>query len=78
MEPMTDLLERAVAVARELPADVQDEIARMMLVLAGEEETVVQLTPEEEEALAISEAAAARGEFATEDEVRAIWAKYGR
>ncbi|MDQ0474160.1 hypothetical protein [Labrys wisconsinensis] len=75
---MTDLLERAVAVARELPADVQDEIARMMLVLAGEEETVVQLTPEEEEALAISEAAAARGEFATEDEVRAIWAKYGR
>ena len=73
---MTDLLKRAVATARLLPPDMQDDIARMMLTFAGDEQPI-QLTPEEEAALAESEAAAARGEFATDEEVRAIWAKHG-
>lgn len=74
---MTDLLERAVQTARTLPPEVQDEIARLMLAFAGEEGELVQLTPEEEASLALSEAAAARGEFATDEQVRAIWAKHG-
>ncbi len=73
---MTDLLERAVATARLLPPDMQDDIARMMLTFVGDEQPV-QLTPEEEAALAESEAAAARGEFATDEQVGAIWAKHG-
>lgn len=73
---MTDLLERAVATARLLHPDMQDDIARMMLTFAGHEQPI-QLTPEEETALAESEAAAARGEFATDEQVRAIWAKHG-
>ncbi len=47
-----------------------------MLAFAGEEiGEVYILTPKEEAALA--EAGAAGGEFATEEEVRAVWAKHG-
>ncbi|MBZ9739400.1 MULTISPECIES: hypothetical protein [unclassified Mesorhizobium] len=73
---MTDLLEKAVAVARDLSPAMQDEIARAMLMLAAEEAEPVLLTPDERAAIAISRSAAARGEFATDDEVRAMWAKY--
>jgi len=74
---MTKLLERAVAATRHLPTKQQDDIARMMLMLVGEDAPPVQLTQEEEEALDMSEAAAARGEFASDEEIRAIWAKHG-
>ncbi len=74
---MTDLLERAFQTARGLPPEMQDDVARLMLTFAGEERPVIQLTPEEDASLALSEAAAARGEFATDEQVRAIWAKYG-
>jgi hypothetical protein len=74
---MTKLLERAVEAVRRLPTETQDEIARLVLQLAGEEEPQIALTAEERAALAVSKAAAARGEFATEDEVRRVWAKHG-
>lgn len=76
---MTDLLERAVAVARTLSAAAQDGIARIVLRLAGTEDatTPVALTPEERAAIAVSRAQAARGEFATDEEVGAVWAKHG-
>ncbi|KQO90790.1 hypothetical protein [Methylorubrum extorquens] len=75
---MTDLLERAVATARGLSPEMQDEIARLVLAYAGEEQSVIPLTPEEEADLAESDVEEARGDFATEDEMRAIWAKYGQ
>jgi hypothetical protein len=75
---MTELLERAVEAARNLPADMQDEIARLVLQLAGEDDrAVVPLTPEEAASFDESLAQAARGEFATDEQVRAIWAKHG-
>jgi predicted transcriptional regulator len=37
----------------------------------------VPLRPNEKAAIAASKAAAARGEFATDEQVRAIWAKHG-
>lgn len=74
---MTDLLEKAVAAVRGLPASTQDDIARVMLMLASEDQTPVPLTPEERAAIARSKAAAARGEFASEEQVRALWAKHG-
>ena len=73
---MTDLLDRAIARARTLPPDVQDEAARMLLLFAGEEEPPIQLTPEEEADLREADAEIARGELATEEEVEAIRAKY--
>ncbi len=75
---MTRLLEQAVATVAALPDYVQDEVAYMLLNFAGIEQPIYELTPEEHADLAEAEAEAARGEFATDDEVRAMWAKYGR
>jgi hypothetical protein len=72
---MTDLFETAVAKARGLSPDLQDEIARLMLAFVGAGGSVYRFTPEEAAELDASEAAEARGDFATEAEIRAIWAK---
>jgi hypothetical protein len=56
---------------------MQDDLARLILSFAGDDGQAVVLTPEEDEALARSEAAAARHEFATDAEVRRVWAKHG-
>ena len=75
---MTKLLDQALEAARTLPPETQDDIARVVLQLAGaEDETPVPLTPEEHAAIRASKAAAARGEFATDEQVRAVWAKHG-
>lgn len=74
---MTDLLDQAVATVRTLPPEKQDEMARVLLALAGDERPAHQLTLEEEAGEAEADAAEARGDFATDAEARAIWAKYG-
>ena len=75
---MTELLERAVALARSLSDERQDEIARIVLQLARQDdEPAFALTPEEAASFDVSFAQAARGEFATDEQVRAIWAKHG-
>ncbi|MGH6842855.1 MAG: hypothetical protein ACREDV_12340 [Methylocella sp.] len=74
---MTELLDRAIEAARGMSPEMQDEIAQLVLQLAGQEEPFVTLTAEERAALALSKEAAARGEFATEEQVRAVWAKHG-
>jgi predicted transcriptional regulator len=73
---MTKLLEEAVATVRGLAPEVQDDLARILLQLAGKDQPVVQLSAAEEASLAESLAQADRGEFATDDQVRAVWAKY--
>jgi len=74
---MTKLLEQAVEAARRLPPESQDEIARVVSQLAGDDELAVALTDDERAALARSKDAAQRGEFASDQEVRAAWAKRG-
>ena len=74
---MTELLERAVEAARGLPPAAQDEIARLVLQLATDEEPPAVLGNDERAAIALSKAAAVRGEFATDEQVRAVWAKHG-
>lgn len=74
---MTELLERAVQAARGLPPEAQDEIARLVLQLAGEDELQIPLSEDERAAIAASKAAATRGEFASDEQVRAVWAKHG-
>jgi hypothetical protein len=73
---MTELLEHAVETVRALPPAMQDELARVLLQLAGEEQPSIQLTAEEEADLAAADEEIARGEFATDEEVSAIWAKH--
>jgi hypothetical protein len=75
---MTKLLEQALEAVRVLSANEQDDIARVMLQLAGQEDSPpVELSPDERRAIENSKAAAARGEFASDEQVRAVWAKHG-
>ncbi len=74
---MTELQEQAFATVRGLPPEMQDELARMLLQLAGENQPVLELSAEEEASFEKSLAQAERGEFATDAQVRAIWAKHG-
>jgi predicted transcriptional regulator len=74
---MTRLLKQAVEAVSALPDDMQDEFARILLQLTGVEQPAYELTPEEEADIDASLAQAERGEFATDEEVRAMWAKHG-
>jgi hypothetical protein len=73
---MTKLLDEAMEAVRRLPADDQDDIARAIMQLAGADHPA-PVIPEEREAIARSRAAAGRGEFATDEQVRDVWAKHG-
>jgi len=74
---MTKLFEQAVETVRGLPPEMQDDLARLLLQLAGEDQPVLQLSAEEAASFDESLAQADRGEFATDEQVRAIWAKHG-
>jgi hypothetical protein len=74
---MTKLLDNAIETARSLPAELQDDIARMMLMFAGDDQSFADITHEEEAAVLRSREAAARGEFATDEQMQAIWTKHG-
>jgi hypothetical protein len=74
---MTKMLEQAVETVRALPAEMQDDLARVLLQLAGEDQPAAQLSAEEAASFEESLAQAERGEFATDEQVRAIWAKHG-
>jgi len=75
---MTTLLDQAFEAVRRLSPEEQDEIAQAILQLAGAEPgIIVPLIPSERDAIARSRAAAARGAFATDEQVRSVWAKHG-
>jgi hypothetical protein len=74
---MTELLERAVRSLRGLPPETQDALARILQELVGDDPSIITLSEEEKTSFETSFAQAERGEFATEDEIKAIWAKHG-
>lgn len=75
---MTKLMDQGFEAVRDLPPDIQDDIARVVLQLAGSEDSAaLALSPEERAAITASKAAAARGGFATDEEVPSVWAKHG-
>lgn len=55
---------------------MQDDIARIMLSYAGDDERMIELSPEDEADLIEAQAEMARGEFAPETEVQTILSKY--
>lgn len=75
---MTRLLEQAMETVSVLPDGVQDELARILLQFAGVDQPPIQLTAEEDADLAEADVEVLRGEFATDEEIAAIWAKHGR
>jgi hypothetical protein len=72
---MTKLLEHAVDSVRSLPPEVQDELACLLLQVAGEEQPVIQLAHAERADFAEADVEIARGEFATDEQMRSIPAK---
>jgi predicted transcriptional regulator len=74
---MTKLLDKALEAVRRLPPSSQDEIAHAMLTLAGDEGEPEAIDPAHLPAVLEGLAQAKRGEFATDEQVRAVWAKHG-
>ncbi|HEX4080367.1 MAG TPA: hypothetical protein VHX61_16015 [Rhizomicrobium sp.] len=75
---MAKLLENALQAVDALPEAEQDEIARVIMRLANaDDQPPVLLTQAEREAIARSKSAAERGEFATDEQVRAVWSSRG-
>lgn len=74
---MTQLVEQAVEAIRKLPPKQQEDVARIILDLAGIDLPVIPITSGEEASFAKARAQAARREFATDAEVQAVWSKHG-
>jgi predicted transcriptional regulator len=66
---MTKLLEQAITKVRELPDEVQEAVAAVMLTMAGAEAPTVRLDDETRAAIREGIAQAERGEFVPDDVV---------
>lgn len=75
---MTKLLQKALEAVRLLPPENQDEIARAMLVLAGEAGAPEDIDPAHLADVLESLAQAKRREFATDAEVEAAFRRFDR
>jgi hypothetical protein len=74
---MTKLLDQAVAKVRELPEEEQERAAESLMVFAElARQGVYKLSPEERAAIEASRAEVRRGEFATDAEVEAAYARF--
>ena len=74
---MTKLLEKAIKKLSQLPEERQNELARMLIDVAASDLSPYQLTDEERAAVEEGLAQAERGEFATDEEVAAMWKRFG-
>jgi hypothetical protein len=75
---MTKLLEKALELVRRLPPDSQDEIARAILILSGNEAEPEEVDPAHLPALLAGLAQAERREFASDDEIEAAFRRFER
>ena len=75
---MTRLLEKALEAVRRLPPDGQDEIARAMLNLAGNEAEPEEIDPAHLAAVLEGLAQATDRQFATDAEVEIAFRRFER
>lgn len=73
---MTKLLREAFEKVQALPPEMQDQVARMLLAYAGDEEPMIELTSEEIADLIEAKAEVARGDVVSSAEVEAVLSKY--
>jgi hypothetical protein len=73
---MTKLLEQALEAVRRLPAENQDEIARAMLALAGEDSEPEPIDPAHLPDVLESLAQAKRRQFASDADVEAAFRRF--
>jgi hypothetical protein len=75
---MTKLMDEAIAsLRRDVPPEQQDDVARLVMQITGGSQPVYALSVEEQADLDEADAEIERGDFATDDQVRAVWAKHG-
>jgi predicted transcriptional regulator len=74
---MTKLLDQAISKARDLPSDEQDALATIMLSVAEGDAFIPELDEEARAAIREGVAQARRGEFVADDEIEALWKRYG-
>ena len=75
---MTEILDRAIAKARTLSAEDQDALGAVLLSLAEEwPSRVDDLDEETRAATREGLAQAKRGEFVPEQDIQALWKRYG-
>ena len=74
---MTKLLQKGIEAVQGLPADRQDMAGELLLGLAGISQSTYQLTPEQIADLKVAIAQADRGEFASDEDMKAVWKKFG-
>lgn len=74
---MTDLLGKAFSAVSKLPPEQQDEIARLLLDMASEDDRPEETDPAHLPDVLEGLEQARRGEFATDDEVKAALARFG-
>ena len=77
MASMSKLLEQGIDAVRALPEESQDMAGELLLAIAGRKRGQLRLTAEQIEKVKIGFAEAERGEFATDDEMRETWKKFG-
>ena len=72
----TKLLDKATSKVRELPADEQDRLALLLLSMADDADAE-ELDEETRQALLEGIEQARRGEFASDEEMAALWKRHG-
>lgn len=73
---MSKLLDKALEAVRRLPSDMQDEIARTMLSLAGDESEPEEIDPAHLPDVLESLAQAKRRQFASDSEIEAAFRRF--
>ena len=74
---MTKLLEKAIARAKELPEDDQDEAAEVIMTIASRQDGLVEIDDETRAAIDEGLAQVQRGEFVPDEEMEAFWKQHG-
>jgi hypothetical protein len=75
---MSELLDKALESVRRLPTSQQDEIARAMLSLAGDDAAPEEIDPAHLADVLEGLAQARRREFASESEIEAAFRRFER
>jgi hypothetical protein len=72
---MTKLLDEGIKAVRQLPTERQDAAGELLLSIAAGEGLRYRLSPEQIKGVREAQAQVARGEFASDDEIGAVFGK---
>ena len=74
---MSKLLEQAIAKARTLPEEEQDALGAVLLSMTEDDGSAVQLDEDTRAAIREGLEQARRGEFVPDEEIQALWKRFG-